>query len=178
MIGRRYQSLNEEKHLEILKQAIVDLDDGHVARDAQELAYQMLLSLRSRYQDNLSDSGDSAAHDLEELASALRRKQKLENGRPVVLVLEHIEGRIDGETRMTGLFERKDDAFEYRVRLADGSIRICSPQNLECLASLYDNHCWGCNGRIDDRLERCRSCRWYICANADCKRCGCGFWRR
>lgn len=163
--------------LENLKQIIGWIDNIQLAKDAQEVAYLMLRILREQHSKHPAAFDSDTVQNLDELAAELRSKHKLKEGMFVRHISKDIEGRIDGKTRLKQRFECTTDIFEYRVKTADGSIKLCSPVNLECYASLYDSHCWKCNSKIDDKLERCRNCGWYICAKGRCKSCGCGFYR-
>jgi len=98
------------------------------------------------------------------------------NGTYVKHSTKQIQGRVVGLTRIKQLFERSDNAVEYRIQTAAGEIKICSETNL--LPQVPDgrySHCYRCGLQVDPNSVVCRKCDWFICADPDCHACGCNY---
>src|SRR5882724_9044118 len=78
------------------------------------------------------------------------------NGTCVKHSTKPIQGRVVGVTRIKKLFERADDAFEYRVQTLDGEIKICSESNV--IPQVPDgrySHCYRCGLQVDPNSVEC-----------------------
>ena len=98
------------------------------------------------------------------------------NGTYVKHSTKPIQGRVIGVTRIKTLFERPDDAFEYRVQTAAGDIKICSETNV--VPQVPDgrySHCYRCGLQVDPNSVVCQKCGWFVCADPDCHACGCNY---